>query len=150
MNRRVAVRGIVTLGDKILCAKLKPYHGAVHGDFWCIPGGGVDPGEPLLTALEREMIEETGIKPAIGELLYIQQFAHEGLEHLEFFFHVTNGEDYTAIDLSATTHGGTEIATIEFIQPAGTTLLPRFLTTEPVAEHIAKRAPVKIFNMFNQ
>jgi ADP-ribose pyrophosphatase YjhB (NUDIX family) len=149
MNRRVAVRGVVTLDNKILCAKLKPYHGGVRGDFWCIPGGGVDAGEALLPALEREMIEETGVKPVIGELLYIQQFEHGGTEHLEFFFHVTNGHDYTAIDLDNTTHGATEIECIEFIDPAGSSLLPTFLVTEPVIEHIAQHAPVKVFNMFN-
>ena len=54
-------------------------------------------GEGLLDGLRREMIEETGVKPEIGKLLFIQQFAESGEqsahgpnEQLEFFFLITN------------------------------------------------------------
>ena len=71
-HRRIAVRGIILKGNTILCAKLKKTPGKDSTDsidYWCTPGGGVDVGEPLIPALEREMIEETGIKPVIGNLL---------------------------------------------------------------------------------
>ena len=49
-------------------------------------------GESLLDGLRREMIEETGVKPEIGKLLFVQQFAdtnssskHGDCEQLEFF-----------------------------------------------------------------
>jgi 8-oxo-dGTP pyrophosphatase MutT (NUDIX family) len=29
-------------------------------EFWCVPGGGVEEGESLFTAAEREVLEETG------------------------------------------------------------------------------------------
>jgi 8-oxo-dGTP pyrophosphatase MutT (NUDIX family) len=61
MNRRVAVRGIVVHNSKLLCFQLGAYDGKPAVDFWSVPGGGVDPGEGLIPALEREMIEETGI-----------------------------------------------------------------------------------------
>lgn len=82
-NRRVAVRGIILKDGKILCVRLKQYPGKATDDgcdYWCTPGGGVDVGEPLIPALEREIIEETAIKPAIGNLLYIQQFEHNNWE----------------------------------------------------------------------
>lgn len=93
MMRRITVRGIVLYEGKLLCAKLKPYKDSLqkHGnDYWCIPGGGLDEGETLMAGVEREMIEETGIKPVVGNLLYVQQFVQGEREFIEFFFHVTN------------------------------------------------------------
>lgn len=140
LNRRVAVRAIIFKDNKLLCVRLKKYPGSITDDgqdFWCTPGGGVDVGEPLIPALERELIEETGVKPIVGNLLYMQQFEHKDWEHLEFFFHVTNNEDYAHIDLAKTTHGANEIAEIDFIEPASNRVLPDFLTKVDLASDIA-------------
>lgn len=150
MSRRIAVRAIVLDGNRLLCVKLKQYNelSGTMGDHWCLPGGTLEEGEALIPALEREMIEETGIKPVIGELLYIQQFAEpsKDKEHLEFFFHVLNAREYRAVDLIQTTHGVEEIEAIEFVNPKDTKILPAFLTTEPLVGHANSRSPVKIFN----
>lgn len=136
MNRRLAVRGIVVHDGKLLCVKLKPYSGALGGDYWCVPGGGVDPGEPIIDALHREMIEETGVEPQIGNLLYVQQFTRkkDAEEEVEFFFEITNAHDYLAVDLSKTTHGLEEIEEIAFIDPAANTVKPTFLSEESLQE----------------
>lgn len=152
MNRRVAVRGIVLHDGKLLCVRLKKYDGrATDGadDYWCTPGGGVDIGEPLLPALRREIVEELGVEPTIGNLLYIQQFVHGNTEQLEFFFHVTNAEDYLHIDLAQTTHGAIEIETVDFIDPSQVRLLPTFLTNESLAEQTTPGAAPKFFNNIN-
>lgn len=131
MNRRVAVRGIIIDDGKLLAVRLNQYQGTGVGlasDKWCTIGGGVDPGEPLIPALQREVIEETGIKPSIGRLLFVQQFLYKDTEQMEFFFHITNAEDFRNIDLSKTSHGLEEIAEIGFIATKGSTLLPKFLT----------------------
>ena len=107
----------------------------------------MDVGEPLIPALERELIEETGIKPIVGNLLYVQQFQYKDWEHLEFFFHITNGEDYEQIDLEATSHGAIEIAEAGFIDPAKNTVLPIFLTEEDLVSDSTKGI-TKIFNNF--
>jgi ADP-ribose pyrophosphatase YjhB (NUDIX family) len=151
-NRRVAVRAVILKGNKLLCVRLKNYPGKATGegeDYWCTPGGGVDIGEPLIPALERELIEETGIKPIIGELLYVQQFQHKDWEHLEFFFHVTNSDDYEQIDLEKTTHGAIEIAEVDFIDPTTSNLLPVFLTKEDLTDD-TNRGVAKIFNSLSE
>ncbi|MDB5164035.1 MAG: hypothetical protein JWS12_653 [Candidatus Saccharibacteria bacterium] len=144
MKRRIAVRGIVAHNNKLLCVKLKPYKGAIKGDFWCTLGGGVDTGEALVPALKREIIEEAGVVPVIGDLLYIQQFRHEATEHLEFFFHITNWNDFVNLDVSKTSHGTIEIATLAFIDPTKEHLLPQFLTTEDFSD--LHNQPTKIFD----
>lgn len=150
MTRRVSVRAIVVHKDKLLCVRLKPYNGvsALMADSWCTPGGGLDEGEGLIDGIRREMIEETGIAPKVGGLLYIQQFAtsHTSSEHLEFFFHITNATDYLDVDLGKTTHGATEIAEIAFVDPAKTPILPEFLTREDIPKKIAANNSPKIFS----
>jgi 8-oxo-dGTP diphosphatase len=133
---------------KLLCVKLKPYKEHLKRDnsYWCLPGGGLEEGESLIVGIEREMIEETGIKPKVGNLLYVQQFAHGEKNYLEFFFHVTNSEDYLHIDLTKTTHGLEEIEEIDFVDPAVTHILPEFLKTETLDEYVASSIATKVIS----
>ncbi len=148
MTRRVAVRAIVMHEDKLLGVRLKPYSevSATMANSWCVPGGGLDEGEPLIAGLEREMYEEMGIKAVVGNLLYIQQFVHSDKEHLEFLFHVTNSADYLHVDLTKASHGAAEIEEIAFIAPTTATLLPKFLMTEQLATKIARSAVPMLFS----
>lgn len=65
---RTGVRAVIEHDDKYLFVRNKVSEG-----FWCLPGGGVEKGEDIITALKREMIEETGIEPVIGNLLFVHQ-----------------------------------------------------------------------------
>jgi ADP-ribose pyrophosphatase YjhB (NUDIX family) len=148
MKRRIAVRAIIEKDGKLLLAKLTGYNDpdGKPNEFWCTFGGGVDPGEPLEQAVIREIIEETGITPVVGPLLFVQQYKEEdnSMEHIEFFFHVTNSDDYTAINLTKTTHGVEEIAVMDFVDPKETYVLPAFLKDIDYS-NIAKQ-PTKFFN----
>lgn len=134
MSRRIAVRGIIVHNNKLLCFKLKDRDGNVS-DFWSVPGGGLEEHESLKDGVERELLEETGIKPIVGELLFVQQFSRNDPPHteeLEFFFHIKNPGDYLSIDLSKTTHGVQEVDEVKFINPSENYVLPKFLADEPL------------------
>lgn len=148
MIRRVTVRGIVLHDGKLLCVKLKPYKDHLKRDnsYWCLPGGGLDESEALAEGIRREMLEETGVEPVVGSLLYVQQFTHGDKDYLEFFFHITNSEDYLNIDLSKSTHGLEEIEEIGFIDPTGTKILPEFLATEPLEEVATADGPTRVIS----
>jgi 8-oxo-dGTP diphosphatase len=53
---RVAVRALIVSDNKILAVKEVD-----GGDWWAIPGGGVDYGESLKACLLREISEEIGV-----------------------------------------------------------------------------------------
>ena len=59
-NRR-AVRALVLSHDDeaLMLRFVNPFGGQ---DVWLTPGGGIDPGEDELTALRREVWEETGLR----------------------------------------------------------------------------------------
>ena len=143
-KRRIAVRGIITKNGLIFAQKLKKLEGA--SDYWCTPGGGLDDGESLEQGLAREMIEETGVMPIIGELLFVQQFFDGTREQLEFFYHIKNNEDYELIDLAATTHGTIEIAEYGFIDPTKENILPKFLQSTAISDYIDSPQPPLIMN----
>lgn len=151
IKRRVNVRGIIFKDNKVLAQQLTPDHEGNERNYWCTPGGGLDDFESLHEGLTREMIEETGVSPKIGKLLFIQQFSderyHDGnVEQLELFFHIENAEDYENINLENTSHGLLEIKKVEFIDPKAHNLLPAFLQTLDIKDYIVNNMPVLIHN----
>lgn len=144
MERRITVRGIIFKEGTLFAQKLKDTDG--ERNYWCTPGGGLDPGEGVIDGLIREMIEETNIVPKVGKLLYIQQYADPYKEFLEFFFHIENPEDYHTIDLTKTSHGMIEVSRCEFVDPASENILPEFLQPADIAGDIANTRSVRVIN----
>jgi 8-oxo-dGTP pyrophosphatase MutT (NUDIX family) len=143
MERRITTRGIIFKDGKLFAVQHK-----VHSadQFWNTAGGGLDPGEAFIDGVRREMVEETGIVPDVGKLLFIQQFYSNGIENIDLFFHIKNSDDYINIDLTSTSHGDIEIAKYGFIDPKAERLLPVFLQKIDIQAHIDGREPVFISN----
>jgi len=144
-QRRVNVRGIIFRNGEILVTKFRQDDDS-ESAHWGTFGGGLDIGESLHQGLHREMIEETGIVPEIGKLLFTQQFADEEKEYLEFFFHITNTDDYATIDLSSTSHGLLELVRAEFVDPTKHNVLPAFLQTIDIKDYIENERAPFIYN----
>lgn len=145
-RRRIGVRGVIVDGDKILAVKHKSKTGE-EAKYWALPGGGLDPLESLEAGVARELYEELGIHAEVGTLLAIQQFPTERPtrdEELEFFFHITNASDFHRINLASTSHGLTELARVEFIDPRTENILPELFQHTNIAQLIAPGSPTLI------
>jgi len=140
-TRRVNVRGIIFNNGKLLLTKFRQSDDS-ESKHWGTFGGGLDIRESLIDGLHREMIEETGIAPKIGKLLFIQQFEDDEKEYLEFFFNIENIEDHEVVDLEATSHGALELTTWDYVDPKTAHVLPSFLTSIDIHGAIEGSEPV--------
>ncbi|WDZ88038.1 NUDIX domain-containing protein [Micromonospora cathayae] len=61
MDTRIA--GVILVDPKgRLLLQLRDGNTRVDPHRWCLPGGNIEPGEDPLTAANRELLEETGLK----------------------------------------------------------------------------------------
>lgn len=65
---RPSAYGIVRRGDEILLMTTVGENGR-----YCLPGGGTEPWETNAKALQRELMEETGVQVEVGSLLHFQE-----------------------------------------------------------------------------
>jgi 8-oxo-dGTP pyrophosphatase MutT (NUDIX family) len=69
LNLRASVRAIILDEDDhvLLCRFVSPHPAVPPGApaVWAAPGGGIEPGEDGLSALRRELLEETGLVAAV-------------------------------------------------------------------------------------
>lgn len=50
------------------------------------------------------MVEELWIVPKIWKLLYVHKFQQENRNTTDYWYHITNSEDFFEINLNKTTH----------------------------------------------
>ena len=68
---RLAVRAAILQDDRLLLVNAYPGHGS---DLWCLPGGGVEPGQSLPENLIREVSEETGLTITVSDPILVNEF----------------------------------------------------------------------------
>ncbi len=97
----IRVRGIIVDQGKLFLVKHSE-----SSNFYALPGGHLEWGEDIKGALEREILEELGVKPTIGRLLYINNFMDvNNAQSIEFFFEILNSKEYLKTDHLEKTHG---------------------------------------------
>lgn len=64
---RVRVAALVICDGQILLAQ----HEKANARYYLLPGGGLEPGERLEQALQRELHEEAGMDITVGDLLWV-------------------------------------------------------------------------------
>lgn len=86
--------------------------------FAALPGGHLENGEGVKECMRREVIEELGIEPEIGRLLYVNTFMDtNGVQPVEFFFEIANGGAYQGCEELARSHAH-ELAEIVWASPS--------------------------------
>jgi 8-oxo-dGTP diphosphatase len=129
---RVRVNGILIESGAILLAELQSP--TRPEPFWTPPGGGVDFGETMIRALQREFAEETGLQVGVDGLLYVSEYVKHPWHAVEMYFkvHRISGELHTGSDPEL--DGGEQmIRQVRFV-PLGEldtiTLVPDFLSAK--------------------
>ncbi|TLV04046.1 NUDIX hydrolase [Dyadobacter luticola] len=87
---RLRVCGICIQNERILLINHSLYGKDTF--FWSPPGGGVQFGETATEALEREFLEETGLRVKVGKLLFINEHIEAPLHAVEMFFQIDSFE----------------------------------------------------------
>jgi ADP-ribose pyrophosphatase YjhB (NUDIX family) len=64
---RIRYQGAIIRGDQLLLIKHREHKGG--RSYWIIPGGGIEAGETEEECVQREMLEETGLKVTVERLL---------------------------------------------------------------------------------
>lgn len=83
----VRVAGVCVRDDHVLLQT------ETQMDFWVLPGGRCEIGEPTAVTVQREMWEETGLEVTVGDLLWMMEnfFTHEGksFHEIAFYYQMT-------------------------------------------------------------
>lgn len=86
----IRCRGIILDQGRLLLVE----HTGKEG-IMVLPGGHLEWGEDIKAGLIRELEEELGVTPVVGDLLYIHNYTQDNGKHaVEFFFAITNASDY--------------------------------------------------------
>ena len=105
--QRVGAYALVRRADEVLLVRFSAR--GFHTGSWSLPGGGIDHGERPAAALVREVEEECGVTPAVGELLLVHD------EHFSGTAPSGRYEDFHSVALvfTATVAGDAEPHVVE-------------------------------------
>lgn len=101
----LAVGGVVIRGQRVLLVRRGK---APSKGQWAIPGGRVELGETLQEAVEREILEETGVRVQAGEICHVFDVVRrDEAGHVRFHYVIVDlmaeyvsGEPHAADDAS--------------------------------------------------
>jgi ADP-ribose pyrophosphatase YjhB (NUDIX family) len=98
MHPKVRVSGILMKNNRILLVEQKVPESQNRG--WSLPGGALECNESIEACLIREMAEESGLKVAVQELIYVCDRIEDGrhIVHITFFVQRIGGEIVCGIE----------------------------------------------------
>ena len=83
---RIGVFGVIIEDGKALLALRRDI------DWWNLPGGGMELGETVDEALQREVLEETGLHVRVGRLVGVYSKPQKQEVVLTFVCHIEGGQ----------------------------------------------------------
>jgi 8-oxo-dGTP diphosphatase len=100
---RIRVSALLRWQDRILLCR---HEKVGRGDYWLLPGGGVNSGESLVDALHRELSEEVGIEdeiPVEGPVAIVDSIAPQRAFAAKHVVHIIFAGDLSGRSLEAVT-----------------------------------------------
>ena len=82
MERPILVTAAIIKKNSKYLITQRPNDGRHKGSFWEFPGGKIRFGENPRAALEREILEELGIKIKAGEIFEISSRVYDKIKHI--------------------------------------------------------------------
>src|SRR5436853_7056838 len=98
---RIRVSAVLRWRDRILLCR---HEKVGRGEYWLLPGGGVNSGESLVDALHRELAEEIGIDdepPVEGPVAIVDSIAPVRSFAAKHVVHIIFAGDLTGRSLEA-------------------------------------------------
>lgn len=130
-NRPVVGVGGVVVDDRrvLLVKRARP---PLAGE-WSLPGGAVEIGETLAAALQRELLEETGLMVDVGPVVEVLDRIHLDVEgRVEYHYVLV---DYLCTVIGGNLHAGSDAADARW---ASTADLSEFNLSAPALDVIAR------------
>ena len=103
LEPRIRVSALLRWRDRILLCR---HEKAGRGEYWLLPGGGVNSGESLLDALHRELAEEVGLQDEIsveGPIALVDSISPKRTFSSKHVVHIIFAGDLSGRSLEAVT-----------------------------------------------
>src|SRR5689334_4154851 len=75
IRQRIACKAVIAYRSRVLIIReAATYADGTNIGKYHLPGGRIEPGEPFLSGLEREVFEETGLRVVVGQPFFVGEW----------------------------------------------------------------------------
>lgn len=75
ITQRIAMKAVIVRDSKVLVLReADTYEEGTNIGRYGMPGGRINPGEPFIEGLKREVLEETGLEIEVGIPVYVSEW----------------------------------------------------------------------------